>query len=336
MRRSTVDVDQRLAIEQVSPTRRPARAAAARDAEHQPCRRRSRVRGCAAAARRAVERQRARSSARRGSRARPCTVDAAQVAARRAAPPDRRREARRASRAATTRATHRSQRAGRTRQSTREQRAVAAEAGAERRQPPPAAGRVVGERRLEHEVDERARQVAVLAQHRRAVAKRRAARARSAARSASSTSRPPACRIQAAMSPRSGSARSSTVASTRWAYSAASVGTSRVRMLRSMPSRCSNISALRCGRLDQRGAVLPFDAPARRRQRLARQHRGAGAVAEQAGADQHARVVVEVHRGAADLDADRQHVLGRARRRAAPAPSCRFGNAAAQPWPTRS
>ena len=53
-----------------------------------------------------------------------------------------------------------------------QQRAVAAEAGAERRQPPPAGGRVVGERGLEHEVDEGARQVAVLAQHRRAVAER--------------------------------------------------------------------------------------------------------------------------------------------------------------------
>ncbi len=106
--------------------------------------------------------------------------------------------------------------------------------------------------------------------------------------------------------------RSSTVPSTRCACSAASFGTSRVRMLRSMPSRCSNISALRCGRFDQRRAVVPRDAP-RAVERRARQHRRAGAVAEQAGADQHAGVVVEVHRGAADLDADRQHVLGRAR-----------------------
>ena len=43
-----------------------------------------------------------------------------------------------------------------------------------------------------------------------------------------------------------------------------------------------------------------------------REHGGAGAVAEQAGADQHAGVVVEVHRRAAHLDADRQHVRRRA------------------------
>src|SRR5205085_11980170 len=53
-----------------------------------------------------------------------------------------------------------------------QQRAVAAEAGTERRQPPPAAGRVVGERGDQNEVDEGARQVAVLAQHRSAVAER--------------------------------------------------------------------------------------------------------------------------------------------------------------------
>ena len=80
-----------------------------------------------------------------------------------------------------------------------------------------------------------------------------------------------------------------------------------------MPSRCSNISALRSRGLDQRGGVDPFDAPLRARASL-RQHRRAGAVAEQAGADQDAGVVVEVHRGAADLDADRQHVRARRRR----------------------
>jgi hypothetical protein len=66
---------------------------------------------------------------------------------------------------------------------------------------------------------------------------------------------------------------------------------------------------LALGGLDQRGAVDPFDATLRRRVAgLAREDRGAGAVAEQARADQHAGVVVEVHRGAADLDADREHV----------------------------
>src|SRR6476619_1561157 len=52
-----------------------------------------------------------------------------------------------------------------------QQGTVAAEARAERRQPPPSAGRIVGERGIEHEVDEGAREVAVFAQHRRAVAK---------------------------------------------------------------------------------------------------------------------------------------------------------------------
>ena len=42
---------------------------------------------------------------------------------------------------------------------------------------------------------------------------------------------------------------------------------------------------------------------------LARQHRRTGTVAKQAGADQHAGVVVKVHGRAADLDADRQHML---------------------------
>ena len=65
-------------------------------------------------------------------------------------------------------------------------------------------------------------------------------------------------------------ARSSTVSSTRCAYSAASFGTSRVRMLRSMPPCCSNISALALRRLDQRGAVLPFDAARARRAARAR------------------------------------------------------------------
>ena len=95
-----------------------------------------------------------------------------------------------------------------------QQRAVAAEAGAERGQPPPAAGRVVGERRLEHEVDEGARQVAVLAQHRRAVAERVAVELE-AFSSASSTSRPPACMIQAAMSRACRPARRAPSSSTR-------------------------------------------------------------------------------------------------------------------------
>ena len=64
-------------------------------------------------------------------------------------------------------------------------------------------------------------------------------------------------------------------------------------------------------RLDQRGTVLPFDGPAALARR-GREHGRAGAVAEQAGADQHARVVVQVHRRAAHLDADRQHVRRRA------------------------
>src|SRR4029079_11872596 len=50
-----------------------------------------------------------------------------------------------------------------------EQRAVAAEARAERRHPPPARARPGCERGFEHEVDERAAEVAELAQYGRAV-----------------------------------------------------------------------------------------------------------------------------------------------------------------------
>ena len=59
--------------------------------------------------------------------------------------------------------------------------------------------------------------------------------------------------------------------------------------------------------LEQRGAVGPFDPPAVRGRRC-REHGCAGAVAEQAGADQNAGIVVEIHRCAAHLDADREHV----------------------------
>ena len=194
---------------------------------------------------------------------------------------------------------------------TSQQRAVAAEAGAERRQPPPAVGRGVGERGGEHEVDER----------RWTGCRTRAASPRCSEgigvefelrSSASSTSRPPACRIHAAMSALCEPVALSTVPSTRCACSAASFGTSRVRMLRSMPSRCSNISALRSPARSASVLSVPGDRGAPPRA-AAREHRRAGAVAEQAGADQHAGVVVEVHRGAADLDADRQHVPARPR-----------------------
>ena len=38
-------------------------------------------------------------------------------------------------------------------------------------------------------------------------------------------------------------------------------------------------------------------------------HRGAGTVAEQAGTDEHSRIIVQVHGGTAYFDADRQHML---------------------------
>ena len=70
----------------------------------------------------------------------------------------------------------------------------------------------------------------------------------------------------------------------------------------------------------QRARRFPFDAAASRR-RIGGENGRTCAVSEQARADQHARVVVQVHRGTADLDADRQHPLG------APAREQRFGRA---------
>ena len=81
---------------------------------------------------------------------------------------------------------------------------------------------------------------------------------------------------------------------------------------------------LALGRLDERGAVDPLDAAAGVGLGVARQHGRARAVAEQAGADQHAGVVVEIHRGAAHLDADREHVPA-APEASSARPSCRLG-----------
>ena len=193
-RRCVAAIDDRLAVEQVELDTGPAVAAVPGDLEHQPAvaaaelEDAQRAGAGPSAARSAC--QRAREDAARAHE----RIDAAQVAARAL----RRRvvgrevveRLRLETRAACVVSSH------------LQQRAVAAEAGAERRQPPPAAGRIVGQRGLEHEVDERAREVAVLAQHRRAVAERPSASSSKRRSSASSTSRPPACMIQAAMSPR--------------------------------------------------------------------------------------------------------------------------------------
>jgi len=61
------------------------------------------------------------------------------------------------------------------------------------------------------------------------------------------------------------------------------------------------------GRIDKRRERFPLDSTAMR-MRIPRQHRGARAIAEQARADQHAGIVVEIHRGAAHFDADGEHV----------------------------
>jgi hypothetical protein len=67
-------------------------------------------------------------------------------------------------------------------------------------------------------------------------------------------------------------------------------------MLRSMPFALLEHQRLALARLDQRGRSIHSMRRRPPRRRLAREHRGAGAVAEQAGADQHAGIVVEVHR----------------------------------------
>jgi len=58
-----------------------------------------------------------------------------------------------------------------------------------------------------------------------------------------------------------------------------------------------------------RGASAPLDLATVRSRGVA-EHRRRCAVCKQAGADQHARVVIEVHCGTADLNTHRQHVAG--------------------------
>ena len=88
-----------------------------------------------------------------------------------------------------------------------------------------------------------------------------------------------------------------------------------------MPRRRSKRSSSRSPTFD--ATCPPISIRSRRRPGVgsARQHGRSRAVSEQARADQHAGIVIQIHRRAADLDADRQHPLG------APAREQRFGRA---------
>ena len=192
------------------------------------------------------------------------------------------------------------------------QRAVAAEAGAERRHPPPAAALALGERRGEHEEHERAAQVAEAREQLGAAARValfQPGRAAQALEHRAAAGVPDPGADVAALR---GSCCSSPCASTRLACSPASAGTSRDRMLRSRPCRLSMRS------LSRAAGSLCDTAPSHSHAAFvlrgtARSHDGGGAIAKEARAHQHAGIVVDVERGAAHLDADRQHVLARAR-----------------------
>ena len=96
-------------------------------------------------------------------------------------------------------------------------------------------------------------------------------------------------------------------ASRSFACRAATPGTARDRTLRSSPPHSSMRRPSRSPASTVEKA--PVHSMLARAARLAREHRGAGAVAEDARAHQHAGIVVDVERGAAHLDAHRQHVF---------------------------
>ena len=109
---------------------------------------------------------------------------------------------------------------------------------------------------------------------------------------ASSTSRPPGCTSTAA----GGAARSPAQSSAT--MEAASAGTERSSRLRSLP--CADFEA------EQVAFFRPVQgaeamAPQARRPRLAAPDGGGGAIAEKAGAHQHAMVVIEIKRGRANF-----------------------------------
>ena len=218
-----------------------------------------------------------------------------------------------------------------------QQRAVAAEPGAERRQPPPAAGRVVGERRLR-------------ARSRRT----RSTGCRTRAASPRCSETPAVVELEALLEreqhvaaagmhdpggdvARHEAGRTSTVSSTRSAYSAASAGTSRREDVAQ--------HAL---------ALLEHQRLALRRARSARRRRsircGASAGARPGSRESTAAPAPSPNRQAlistpGSLSRYIAALLTSTQTEstwsAAPAPSserpsCRFGSAAAQPWPTRS
>jgi hypothetical protein len=84
-------------------------------------------------------------------------------------------------------------------------------------------------------------------------------------------------------------------------------------MLRSMPVLVHEAQQVPVRRIGDAAAVEPVQGGAIRPGRRGN-HGRTRAVAEQAGADQHAGIVVEIERGRADLDADRQRVPCLARR----------------------
>src|SRR5512139_3221116 len=153
-------------------------------------------------------------------------------------------------------------------------------------------------------------------------------------RSASSTSRPPACQIQAAISVRSIPARPSTSSRTRSACDAASLGTGRVRTLRSIPLRCSKRRASRSTGFSTEPMVLHSI------ERLLREARCESTAAPAPSPNRHAltRTPGSLSRYIAALLTSTHTESTFSERRAASSASaiCQFGSAAAQPCPTRS
>src|SRR5208283_1592590 len=65
---------------------------------------------------------------------------------------------------------------------------------------------------------------------------------------------------------------------------------------------------LALNRIDQRGRLAPFNSTLSRRP-MAGENGGTGAVTEQAGADQDAGIIIQIHRSTAHFDANRQYMV---------------------------
>src|SRR5215472_15916225 len=66
-----------------------------------------------------------------------------------------------------------------------------------------------------------------------------------------------------------------------------------------------------CG-LEKRAAGFPLQSPASAAVGLPGKHRSPCPIAKKAGANEHTGIVIEIKRGTADLDADRQHAAATA------------------------